>query len=61
MGKSRRGIKFKAAFATLDEALWALLLQETLKFKLLLTNLKSVNLMDIFLLKFGGGIHIEKH
>ena len=49
------------AFATLDEALWALLLQETLKFKLLLTNLKSANLMDIFLLKFGGGIHIEKH
>jgi len=41
-------VKFKAAFAPLDEALWALFSQETLKFKLLLTNLKSVNLMDIF-------------
>ena len=41
-------MKFKAAFAPLDEALWALLLQETLKFKLLLANLKSVNLIDIF-------------
>ena len=54
-------MKFKAAFATLDEALWGLLLLGTLKFKLLLANLKSANLMDIFLLKFGGGIHIEKH
>lgn len=54
-------MKFKAAFAPLDEALWGLLLLETLKFKLLLTNLKSVNLIDIFLLKFGVGIYIEKH
>ena len=54
-------MKFKAAFAPLDEVLRGLLLLETLKFKLLLANLKSANLMDIFLLKFGGGIHIEKH